>query len=73
MDTKEKVTDKYGRREGRVEQNANAFHWSLDNWMYTANGDMFLRLKNGKFEVRKTLSRGEWGVTHDDAGAFIAT
>ena len=29
---------------------------------------MFLRLKNGKFEVRKTLSRGEWGVTHDDAG-----
>ena len=25
-------------------------------------------MKNGKFEVRKTLMRGEWGVTHDDAG-----
>ena len=68
MDVKRTVTDTYGRREGRVEQNANAFHWSLDNWMYTANGDVQLRLKNGKFEVQKTLSRGEWGVTHDDAG-----
>jgi mono/diheme cytochrome c family protein/glucose/arabinose dehydrogenase len=68
MDTKELVTDTYGRREARVEQNTNAFHWALDNWMHTANGDVFLRLKNGKFEVQKTLSRGEWGVTHDDAG-----
>jgi mono/diheme cytochrome c family protein/glucose/arabinose dehydrogenase len=68
MDTRELVTDTYGRREGRVEQNANAFHWALDNWMHTANGDVFLRLKNGKFEVQKTLSRGEWGVAHDDAG-----
>ncbi len=68
MDTKELVTDTYGRREARVEQNTNDFHWSLDNWMYTANGDTLMRLKNGKFEVLKTLSRGEWGVTHDDAG-----
>ena len=68
MDTKELVTDQYGRREARVEQNANDFHWGLDNWMYTANGDVYLRLKDGKFEVRKTLMRGEWGVTHDDAG-----
>ena len=68
MDTKELVTDQYGRREARVEQNMNAFHWSLDNWMHTANGDLLLRLKGGKFEVQKTLSRGEWGVAHDDAG-----
>ena len=25
-------------------------------------------MKNGKFEVQKTLSRGEWGATQDDAG-----
>jgi mono/diheme cytochrome c family protein/glucose/arabinose dehydrogenase len=68
MDKKELVTDTYGRREARVEQNANGFYWGLDNWMYTANGDVLLRFKDGKFEVRKTLSRGEWGVTHDDAG-----
>ena len=68
MDTKELVTDQYGRREARVEQNANEFEWDLDNWMHTANSDMFLRFKNGKFEVQKTLMRGEWGATHDDAG-----
>ena len=68
MDKKELVTDAYGRREARVEQNANGFYWGLDNWMYTADSDVLLRFKDGKFEVRKTLSRGEWGVTHDDAG-----
>ena len=36
--------------------------------MHTADSDIFLRLKDGKFEVRKTLTRGEWGVTQDDAG-----
>jgi hypothetical protein len=68
MDTKESITDLYGRLEARVEQNANEFFWAMDNWMYTANGDINLRLKDGKFEVRKTLTRGEWGVTQDDAG-----
>jgi mono/diheme cytochrome c family protein/glucose/arabinose dehydrogenase len=68
MDKKEQVTDIYGRREARVEQNANGFHWGLDNWMHTANGDQILRFKDGKFEVQRSLSRGEWGVTHDDAG-----
>lgn len=68
MDTKELVTNMYGRREARVEQNANDFDWGLDNWMHTANSDMYLRFKNGTFEVQKTLMRGEWGVTHDDAG-----
>ena len=68
MDKKELVTDQYGRREARVEQNANSFFWGLDNWMHTAEGDVLLRFKDGKFEVRKTLARGEWGVTQDDAG-----
>ena len=53
MDTKELVTDLYGRREARVEQNANDFHWGLDNWMHTADSDIYLRLKNGKFEVQQ--------------------
>ena len=33
-----------------------------------AQADVHLRLKNGTFEVRNTLQRGEWGVTQDDAG-----
>ena len=36
--------------------------------MYTSEGTTLLRLKDGKFEVRKTLSRGQWGATQDDAG-----
>ena len=36
--------------------------------MYTSEGTTLLRLKDGAFEVRKTLSRGQWGATQDDAG-----
>ena len=63
MDTKEQITDAYGRREARVEQNANGLYWSMDNWMHTANSDILVRFKNGKFEVQRTLSRGEWSAT----------
>jgi mono/diheme cytochrome c family protein/glucose/arabinose dehydrogenase len=67
-DAKERVGTGYGRREGRVEQNANGLYWALDNRIYTSNSDIDLRWKDGAFEVRRTLSRGEWGVTSDDAG-----
>ena len=52
-DTKELVTDKYGSRDANVEHNANSLTWALDNWMYTSEVDMYLRLKHGKFEVRE--------------------
>jgi mono/diheme cytochrome c family protein/glucose/arabinose dehydrogenase len=69
MDTKELVTNQYGRRDADPQNNANGFFWALDNRMYTAGqADVQLRLKNGAFEVQKTLQRGEWGVTQDDAG-----
>ncbi|HUR58031.1 MAG TPA: c-type cytochrome [Opitutaceae bacterium] len=68
MDSKELVSDKFGRRNGSVEGNANSLFWAMDNCIYTAESDIYLRFKNGKFEVRRTLARGEWGVTHDDAG-----
>lgn len=70
VDTKELIATGYGRREGNVQGNANGFLWGLDNWLHTAGTsiDFMLRLKDGKFEKRATLSRGEWGVTKDDAG-----
>src|SRR5881397_1863976 len=68
MDTKELVTNQYGRLEADPQNNANAFHWALDNWMHGAAQDIALRLKNGAFEVRRTLRRGQWGVAEDDAG-----
>ena len=35
-DTKEPVTDAYGRLEIDPQNNANALDWSLDNWMHMA-------------------------------------
>ncbi len=67
-DTKDLVTDKYGSRDANVEHNANSLTWALDNWMYTSEVDMYLRLKHGKFEVVKTPSRGQWGASQDDFG-----
>jgi mono/diheme cytochrome c family protein/glucose/arabinose dehydrogenase len=68
MDTRELVTDTYGRREANVEHNANGLFWAMDNRMYTSETDMYVRLRNGKFEVNRTLSRGQWGLSQDDAG-----
>jgi mono/diheme cytochrome c family protein/glucose/arabinose dehydrogenase len=67
-DTKDLVTDKYGSRDANVEHNANSLTWALDNWMYTSEVDMYLRLKHGKFEVVKMPARGQWGASQDDAG-----
>jgi mono/diheme cytochrome c family protein/glucose/arabinose dehydrogenase len=70
-DRKELVTNHYGRKEANVEHNANSLLWALDNNIYTSEIDVDLRLKNGKFDVRKTLSRGQWGITQDDAGRIF--
>jgi mono/diheme cytochrome c family protein/glucose/arabinose dehydrogenase/HEAT repeat protein len=67
-DTKELVTDTYGQRNAGPEHNANGLMWGLDNWLHTSEHDSYLRLKNGRFEVQKTLSRGQWGLSMDDGG-----
>jgi mono/diheme cytochrome c family protein/glucose/arabinose dehydrogenase len=69
MDAKTLVTSRYGRREGDPQNNANGLHWGLDNRLYSAGqAEVELRLKDGVWAVQATLQRGEWGVTHDDAG-----
>src|SRR3982751_3087747 len=67
-DTKDLVTDTYGRPAASLEHNANSLFWAMDNVMYTSEGDFHLRLKNGKVETIPTLARGQWGATQDDAG-----
>jgi glucose/arabinose dehydrogenase len=68
-DDKQLVTTGFGRFEGDPQNNANGFYWAMDNRMYTAGlADLQFRLKDGVFEVQKTLERGEWGVAQDDAG-----
>ncbi|HVD93902.1 MAG TPA: hypothetical protein VNC21_16515, partial [Vicinamibacterales bacterium] len=67
-DTRELVTDTYGRLESNVEHNANTLLWALDNRIYTSEVDIFLRFTKGKFDVQRTLARGQWGASQDDAG-----
>jgi len=69
-DRKELVTAGYGRRETNVEVNANALLWGLDNRIHMAGtgADMILRFVDRTFQVQKSLSRGQWGATQDDAG-----
>src|SRR3954467_7194994 len=73
VDTKELVGTDYGRREGGVEGNANSFEWGLDNYLHSAGSNVTysLRLKDGVFDRRATLSRGEWGVGQDDFGRMF--
>ncbi len=79
-DTKELVATGYAQLTASIEHNGNGFHWALDNRMYTANSDIYLRLRPGydpaappaeRFEVLRTISRGQWGVTHDDGGRIF--
>ena len=73
VDTRELVGTDYGRREGGVEGNANSFEWGLDNYLHSAGSSVTysLRLKDGVFDRRPTLSRGEWGVGQDDFGRIF--
>ena len=72
MDTKDLVTSEYGQLDADPQNNANGFFWAMDNRLYTAGQvDVFLHYKAGKFAVEKTLLRGEWGVTQDDAGRIF--
>jgi len=83
-DTRQLVTNRYGRADANVEHNANSLYWAMDNVIYTSEVDISLRLKPGNtgsvviersagvplvsFDVLGTLSRGQWGVSQDDAG-----
>ena len=67
-DTKELVCDYYGRAP-MIEHNANRLIWALDNWMHTSEGDIYFAVEGrARFEIGKTLSRGQWGASQDDVG-----
>jgi mono/diheme cytochrome c family protein len=70
-DTKDLVSDSYGRPAASIEHNANSLYWGLDNVIYTSEHDWHLRMKNGKFETIPTLARGQWGASMDDAGRIF--
>lgn len=67
-DSKEKIREDFGRADANIEHNANGLYWGMDNTIYTSEHNWNLRLKNGKFEIEQTLSRGQWNISQDDAG-----
>jgi len=67
-DKKDLVTNTYGRLDANVEHNDNSLTWAMDNWLHTSESTVSLRLKEGKFDVQRTISRGQWGNSQDDAG-----
>jgi mono/diheme cytochrome c family protein/glucose/arabinose dehydrogenase len=69
-DRSEQVATGYGRREINVEVNANGLLWALDNRIYTAGtgADLYLRVRHGRVETYRTVARGQWGISQDDAG-----
>ena len=70
-DTKDLVSDSYGRAAASIEHNANSLLWGIDNIIYTSEHDWHLRFRKGKFETIPTVARGQWGASMDDAGRIF--
>jgi putative membrane-bound dehydrogenase-like protein len=69
-DQKTLVTDRFGHRDIDVQNNANGFDWGPDNRLRTA-GQSRIHLQwtpQGRWAVGASPTRGQWGVSHDDAG-----
>jgi mono/diheme cytochrome c family protein/glucose/arabinose dehydrogenase len=70
-DEKHEVANDYGNINN-PEHNANGLMWAMDNWIYSANYTARFRwLGNGKFARDATVTRGQWGITQDDAGRIF--
>jgi glucose/arabinose dehydrogenase/mono/diheme cytochrome c family protein len=70
-DEKTEVASDYGSAEN-PEHTANGLLWAMDNWIYSANHTVRYRyLGNGKFASEATFSRGQWGITQDNAGRLF--
>ena len=67
-DTRELMRNDYGNPGGNVEHNANGFLWGLDNWLHSSEYPGQHRLVDGKLELRRTPSEGQWGISMDDYG-----
>jgi mono/diheme cytochrome c family protein len=53
------------------EHAANALLRGIDNWYYNAKSRVRYRLRNGEWERDSTEFRGQWGMSHDDAGRLF--
>ncbi len=56
---------------GNVEHQPNGLDLNIDNWIYSAKSAFRYRLKNGTWLKESTTFRGQWGISHDDAGRLF--
>ena len=67
-DSKVEIAADYGG-SGNPEHMANGLVWMMDNWIYSANHTARFRFQGGtSFASDPTITRGQWGITQDDAG-----
>ena len=58
---------KHGARSN-PEHASNGLMWAMDNWIYSANHDVQFRYEGGHWIRQATYSRGQWGISQDNAG-----
>ena len=66
-DKKTLVDPEYGG-QGMPEHSANGLWRGMDNWYYNAKSKYRYRKIDGKWIKEETEFRGQWGISHDDAG-----
>ena len=56
---------------GNPENFANGLLHNLDNWIYNADHDKRLRVRDGKVVMSKIPILGQWGLSRDDFGRLF--
>ena len=70
-DEKRAIATDYGEIRN-PEHTANGLMRAMDNWIYSANFTARFRWQgDGTFLRDATISRGQWGITEDDAGRIF--
>jgi len=56
---------------GNPEHQPNGLLRSLDNWIYSADGNKRYRKNGRRWLTATSLSRGQWGISQDDLGRLF--
>lgn len=54
--------------DGNPEHQSNGLVLNIDNWIYSAKHSYRYQRKNGEWHKQPTMTRGQWGITHDNFG-----
>jgi mono/diheme cytochrome c family protein len=69
-DSRTLIDSAYGGT-GMPEHSANGLWMGLDNWIYNAKSKYRYRKIDGEWVKDETEFRGQWGISHDNAGRLF--